>query len=134
MSAPEQTTQESSVHKPKVDIIDPRVVWGTKLMDDFVKIPGTNIGLGLDGLLGLIPVFGDAVTLLFSSKMLHEAKRLGAPKTLQAKMITNYVIDFIAGLVPVVGDVLDFAFKANRKNLEMLQKFLEEKARNNQEK
>ncbi len=107
--------------------IDPLVVWLTRLLDDVLNIPGTKFGVGLDGLIGFIPVIGDAVPLLFAIIMLREAKRLGLPTRDRFKMVVNYAIDFLVGLTPIVGDFLDFAWKANRMNLDILQRFLKEK-------
>jgi hypothetical protein len=108
--------------------IDPKIVWLTRLMDDALNIPGTKFGVGLDGLVGLIPIVGDAVSLIVGLMMVREARRLGLPHKDQAKMVVNYAIDFLVGLTPVIGDLLDFAWKANRMNLDLIQKFLREKA------
>ncbi|CAN5240450.1 hypothetical protein BH10PLA2_BH10PLA2_18560 [soil metagenome] len=101
------------------------VVNMTKLLDEAIQIPGTNIKIGLDGILGLIPGVGDAITALFGLYMLNEAKRLGLPKHKMALMVGNYTLDFVVGLIPIFGDFFDFAFKANKKNLRILQKHVD---------
>ena len=101
------------------------VVIMTTLLDEAFRIPGTNIKIGLDGILGLIPGVGDAITSLFGIYMLNEAKRLGLPKHKRALMVGNYALDFVGGLLPIVGDLFDFAFKANKKNLAILQKHVD---------
>ena len=76
--------------------------------------------MGLDGLLGLIPGIGDTATALIASYVVLEAARLGVPKRTLARMIANVGFDFIVGLVPLLGDLGDFAWKANRRNARML--------------
>jgi hypothetical protein len=92
-----------------------------RLLDEEFRIPGTSARVGLDGIIGLIPGVGDAITLVAAALMLREAKRLGVPRHQRARMIVNYAIDLIGGFVPIVGDVFDIAFKANKKNLAILQ-------------
>ncbi|MBY0522625.1 MAG: DUF4112 domain-containing protein [Gemmataceae bacterium] len=105
----------------KLEINQHLVRW-THLLDEAICIPGTSIRFGLDGIIGLIPVVGDVITAGFGLLMLQEATRLGVPKHKRAVMVGNYVIDVVGGLVPFVGDLFDFAFKANKKNLAILQK------------
>jgi hypothetical protein len=100
--------------------VNPLLASGTRLMDEAVRIPGTSFRVGLDGLLGLVPGLGDAVTLLMAAFMLGEARRLGVPKHQQARIAAYYGLDFLLGLVPVLGDLFDFAFKANRRSLDLL--------------
>lgn len=91
-----------------------------RLMDRAFTIPGTGIRFGLDNLIGLVPGIGDAVGAVVSLWVVAEARRLGAPKTLVARMLANVAIDGLAGSVPLVGDIFDVAFKANIRNLELL--------------
>jgi hypothetical protein len=76
--------------------------------------------VGLDGLIGLIPGVGDTVGSLLSAYILYEAIKLGVPRRVLLRMATNIGLDTIVGLVPVVGDIFDIAWKANKKNMRLL--------------
>jgi Domain of unknown function (DUF4112) len=89
-------------------------------LDDRFRVPGTRLRMGLDGLLGLIPGIGDTATALIAAYIVLEAARLGVPRATLARMIANVGIDYIVGLVPLAGDLADFAWKANRRNARML--------------
>lgn len=91
-----------------------------KVLDEAFRIPGTGIKLGLDSIIGLIPVVGDVAGVALGSWFIYEAHRLGAPVALKWKMARNVAIDAIAGLVPVLGDIVDVAYRSNRRNLELL--------------
>jgi Domain of unknown function (DUF4112) len=90
-------------------------------------IPGTTIRFGLDGIIGLIPVAGDMIAGLVSTYLLWEAKQLGAPRWLIARMLANAFLDTAIGSVPVVGDAFDVFFRANMKNMALLRRYLEKK-------
>lgn len=90
------------------------------LMDSQFTVPGTDIRFGLDAIVGLVPGIGDLISGAFSVWLIREARRLGAPSWLIARMVWNVAIDVTVGAVPVVGDVFDVAWKANRKNMELL--------------
>jgi hypothetical protein len=92
------------------------------LLDDLVKVPGTPIGFGLDPIIGLVPFVGDAISGLMSAWIVLEAARFHLPKIVIARMVMNGLLDFGIGLLPVVGDLVDFGFKGNRKNLELFHK------------
>ena len=98
-----------------------------KLMDSAFVIPGTNVRMGLDGIVGLLPVAGDLISGLISSYMIWEAKQLGAPKWLIARMMANTLLDTTLGAVPVVGDAFDVLFRANLKNMALLRRHMEKK-------
>jgi hypothetical protein len=97
------------------------------LLDEAVAIPGLNVKIGLDSLIGLFPVVGDTVTALMSAYIIVQASKLGVPKTTLARMVLNVSIDFVAGSIPVAGDVFDVLWKANRKNLDLLEAHLNSK-------
>ncbi|RTL71229.1 MAG: DUF4112 domain-containing protein, partial [Hyphomicrobiales bacterium] len=99
------------------------------LMDSAFVIPGTQVRMGLDGLIGLVPVIGDLITTAISSYILVEARRLGASRFTLARMAMNIAVDGVFGAVPVAGDVFDVAFRANRRNVKILREHLERKAR-----
>ena len=95
------------------------------LMDGAFRLPGTRWRFGLDGLLGFLPGAGDSATALVSLYVLVEAWRLGAPPGLVLRMLGNVGLDWAVGSVPLVGDVFDLAFKANRRNLALLRGHLD---------
>jgi hypothetical protein len=94
------------------------------LMDSYFRIPGTQIRFGLDGLIGLIPGFGDALGAVISSHILTQAAQMGVPKPILLKMAFNIGFDAILGIVPVIGDVLDIVWKANQRNVQLLNDYL----------
>ena len=95
-----------------------------RLMDDLVRVPGTNIGLGLDALLGLLPGVGDAAGSVISGIILVDAVRNRVPLRVLALMGGNLLLDALLGLVPAVGDLADVAHRANAKNLRLLERTL----------
>lgn len=90
------------------------------LLDDAFTVPGTNLRVGLDGLIGLIPGVGDVIGAALSTLVIALSARAGAPRPVLARMAGNVLIETVVGLVPVLGDLFDFAWKANRKNVELL--------------
>jgi hypothetical protein len=94
----------------------------TRLLDDLVRIPGTEQGVGLDALLGLVPGVGDAVTGFGSMALLLLALRQRVPTVILVKMLSNIGIDVLTGTVPVLGDIFDVAFRSNRRNLDLIEK------------
>ena len=94
-------------------------------MDSFLRIPGTRIRLGLDSILGLIPGVGDALALVPAGYIVAEAWRMGAPNQLIGRMLGNVAIDAAVGTVPLLGDVFDVFWKANRRNVALLRKYVE---------
>ncbi|MBB1289137.1 DUF4112 domain-containing protein [Pseudoalteromonas sp. SR43-6] len=96
----------------------------SKLTDSSIGIPFTKFNIGLEAVIGLIPVIGDAAGLILSSYVLIEAQRLGVSKRIKTKMIINMLIDFVGGLVPFFGDIFDAFFKANTRNTRLLKKHI----------
>jgi hypothetical protein len=90
------------------------------LMDDLVRIPGTKQGVGLDALVGLFPGFGDLLGSGISGAIMFDAVRARVPVPVLARMAWNLVFDALLGLVPFLGDLLDVAHRANRKNYRLL--------------
>jgi len=103
-----------------------RVAKVARLMDTAVRIPGTGISFGGDSIVGLIPGVGDAGAAMVSLWIVNEARRLGMPQHKIAKMLANVGIDVAVGTVPLVGDVFDVFFKANRKNLAIILEHFDE--------
>jgi hypothetical protein len=97
----------------------------SKILDNAIAIPGTKISFGLDPILGLIPGGGDTITGGIAAYIVVEAARMGVPREILGKMVSNILIDSFAGTIPVVGDFFDLGWKANVKNLELLEKHLD---------
>ena len=93
-----------------------------KLMDAAFVIPGTNRRVGLDAIVGLVPVFGDAIGAIVSGYIMTTAAKLGVSKVVLTRMMFNTAIDTVVGIVPFVGDLFDAAWKANMKNAALLEK------------
>ncbi len=116
------------------DILQPRFRRGAGLftdenldmlahvLDDFLRIPGTNIRFGLDGIVGLIPGVGDVLGAMASWILILAAWLRGVPKITLLRMLSNVVIETIVGTVPLLGDAFDIAWKANRRNFALLQR------------
>ncbi len=96
-----------------------------KVMDSAFKIPGTEVRMGFDALLGLVPVIGDAISGAISSYLIWEAKKLGVPKLVLGRMVANTAIDTALGSIPFVGDMFDVAYRSNSKNVALLRRHLE---------
>jgi hypothetical protein len=95
------------------------------LLDSSIPIPGTRFTIGLEALIGLAPVVGDLIGVLLSSYIVSEAARLGAGKSILARMAFNVAVEGLAGMVPFAGDIFDAAWKANQRNVRLLGDYLE---------
>jgi len=89
-------------------------------------LPGTNWRFGLDTIIGLVPGVGDGITAVMGAYIIVRARELGAPSHLQARMVGNLLIDSLIGAVPLVGDIFDFAYRSNAKNVRLLMRHLEQ--------
>ena len=95
-----------------------------RLLDDVFRIPGTNIRFGLDGIIGLmVPALGDAVTGAAAVTLLLRGLRERVPTIILIRMLGNVGLDFVIGLVPGLGDLLDFFYKGSRRNLRLIERF-----------
>ena len=94
----------------------------SQLLDSAFVIPGTSYRIGLDPIMGLVPVIGDLIPPLFTIGILWQARDFGVPRVVQMRMIFNVAIDAVLGMVPVVGDLFDFGWKATAWNLALLEK------------
>ena len=92
------------------------------LLDSAFQVPGTKLRFGLDPIIGLIPGAGDIVSGFFSAMMLLHAVRLRIPKIIIARMLLNTGIDLLTGAVPLLGDLFDAGYKANLRNLFLLER------------
>jgi hypothetical protein len=118
---------------PRVEILPPlqgqadelsELEWLVDLMDSRFQIPGTQIRLGLDALLGLVPGIGDGASAIISAFIFQRLRKYDLPWYTQARMVGNILADFALGAVPLVGDLLDIGFKANRANVALARKHL----------
>jgi hypothetical protein len=98
-----------------------RLAW---LLDSAIRVPGTERRVGFDALIGLIPAGGDAAGAVLSGYILLEAARMGVPIRLLLKMTYNVALESVVGVVPVLGDLFDFAWKANERNVRLLRRHL----------
>jgi hypothetical protein len=96
----------------------------TLLFDQAFTVPGTTWRFGLDALFGLVPGLGDIAGALVAVYALHTARRLNVPAPIQLHMLTNIALDALIGMVPIAGDLFDFAFKAQSRNLAMLDAYV----------
>ena len=92
------------------------------LLDSAFRIPGTGIRFGLDAIVGLIPGLGDLSTPAFAALLLMQAVRMRLPVVVQARMVLNAAFDMLIGLVPILGDLADIGWKANLRNLALLER------------
>jgi hypothetical protein len=97
----------------------------SKLFDTAFILPGTNIRFGIESIMRLVPGIGDAAASALSCYLLYEAHRLDIPKPVFARMVTNVAIEGVVGAVPFIGDLFDVGFRANRRNVKILQEHFE---------
>ena len=100
-----------------------------KLLDVAFILPGTRIRYGIDGLIGLIPVVGDIITTAISLWLVREARALGAPWHVTARMLGNVALDGVVGMVPLAGDAFDVMFRANVRNVRLLRRWMDKQPR-----
>jgi hypothetical protein len=96
-----------------------------KLLDIAFILPGTKIRYGVDGIIGLIPVVGDIIATALSLWLVREARALGAPWHVTARMLGNVAIQGVVGTVPVAGDAFDVLFRANMRNARLLRRWID---------
>jgi hypothetical protein len=101
----------------------------SRLLDSAFLVPGTSYRVGLDPILGLVPILGDLVSPLFAVVMIWQARDLDLPRVVQLRMIFNVAIDSLVGMVPLLGDAFDFAWKSNEMNLALLERHAFEERR-----
>jgi len=96
----------------------------SNLWDNALRIPGTNLRVGLESLIGILPFGGDVIGLLLSCYILFHAIQFKLPKTILLRMVSNIVIDAVVGLVPILGDLFDTTWKANTRNVNLLENYI----------
>lgn len=97
----------------------------SRFTDSSISLPFTRFKIGVEAIVGLVPVVGDVIGLAMSGYVLLEAQRAGASKEVKRRMLRNVGIDFVGGLLPVFGDAFDAVFKANTRNTRLLKTYLE---------
>ncbi len=103
-----------------------RLRYLSNLWDNALRIPGTNLRVGLESLIGILPFGGDVIGLLLSCYILFHAIQFKLPKTILLRMVSNIVIDAVVGLVPILGDLFDTTWKANTRNVNLLENHLQQ--------
>ena len=95
-----------------------------RFLDGAFRVPGTNIRVGADALIGLVPGIGDVVTTAMSAYIVWEARNLGLPRSAIATLATMRAIDAAVGALPLAGDVLDVFWRANQRNMKIIREHL----------
>ena len=100
-----------------------------RLLDVAFILPGTNIRYGIDGIIRLVPVVGDLIASAFSLWLVREARAIGAPWHVTARMLANVALEGAVGMVPVAGDAFDVMFRANMRNMRLLRQWVDRQPR-----
>ena len=90
-------------------------------LDDLIKIPGTNQKIGIDAIVGVIPSLGDFIGVIFSTYIMYSGIKMGVSSKIVIKMATNIALEFIIGSIPIIGDIFDALWKANKRNVELIE-------------
>jgi hypothetical protein len=128
MKPPTDRVLEGEVLPPESDAereLRERLNFLAWLLDSSIPIPGTRLTVGLDALIGLFPFIGDLLGVVASSYILAQANRMGVGRAILARMAFNVAIEGVVGIVPIAGDVFDAAWKANQKNVRLLNAWAE---------
>lgn len=99
------------------------------ILDSSIEIPGIRYRIGLESLLGMIPILGDILGAAISSYIIFLASKMGAAKVTLLRMALNVAIESAVGVIPLVGDIFDFGWKANKRNVELLKAHLKDPAK-----
>jgi len=94
----------------------------TRVLDELIAVPGTPIKVGLDPIIGLVPVAGDAVAAVVGTWVILEASRFGIPRLVLGRMVVNLAVDLAIGAIPLIGDVYDAFFRSNTRNLDLFRR------------
>lgn len=105
-------------HQPRLD----KLRRYQYVLDQAFRVPGTNLRFGWDPIIGLVPWAGDFLTALMAAAIVVQSHRMGVPKVVQARMVINVALDLLIGVVPFLGDVADVFWKANTKNMALLER------------
>ena len=96
-------------------------------LDELTKIPGTNQKIGIDAIIGVIPILGDFIGVVFSTYIMYSGIKMGVSSKVLTKMAANIAIEFIIGWIPIIGDVFDILWKANKRSVELIEDATAEK-------
>ena len=121
----EQIKQMLSGMKDDPASVRQRVEAMEMLLERSISIPGFERKIGLDSIVGLVPVVGDVITAIMGCYLLWEARNLGMSKFQLTRMAGNIGFDTLVGAVPLVGDVFDFFWRSNTRNLRIIKKHLD---------
>ncbi|MTJ53444.1 DUF4112 domain-containing protein [Anabaena sp. UHCC 0253] len=125
-NSPEQVSITNDGYAPRLK----RLRQLSKLLDNIITIPGTQVGIGLDPIIGLLPIGGDALGLILSFYIIIEAAQLGVSRATLGRMVMNVIVDSLVGAIPMLGDLFDFAWKANNYNIILLEDSLKSPQQN----
>lgn len=115
----EAMAEQHLARQQEVERVGSVVRW----LDDAIRVPGTRFGIGLDAALGFfVPVVGDLVTGVVALSVVVTAMRRGVPRVVIARMLLNIGVDVVGGLVPVIGDAFDLVWRANTRNMALLER------------
>jgi hypothetical protein len=132
MSAQQSRAFGESLNRETLDKSDraalSRIRIVSHLLDDAIRIPGTNIRFGLDPILGILPGAGDSAASVISLYIVLEGYRAGVPQRTLTKMLMYVGVDLIVGSVPILGTVFDAFWKANKRNVNLLESHFERKS------
>jgi len=98
----------------------------SELLDSRFRIPGTRIRFGVDAVIGLVPYVGDVVSFAMSGTLVLAMVRRGASGMVVARMLWNILLDTVVGAIPILGDIFDVTYRANRRNYRLLKEHYEE--------
>jgi hypothetical protein len=98
------------------------------ILDTAFAIPFTRVRFGVDGLIGLAPGIGDAITTGLALYIVYEARKMGVPRHILMRMLGNVAIDGVIGAVPIAGDMFDVFWRANKRNVRILREYVERQA------
>ncbi len=125
-----ETTAERESTSVEVSIVDDHRVAKlralARVMDSAIRIPGTQFRIGMDALVGMIPGLGDVIGALVSGYIVVESARIGASRGTLMRMLANIGIEALVGAVPALGDLFDAAYRANDRNVRLLEEHVEE--------
>lgn len=93
----------------------------SKRLDNNFIIPGTKYKIGLDPIIGAVPVIGDLIGALLSTYIMYSGIKMGVSRSIVAQMATNIALDFAIGWIPIIGDIFDIIWKANQRNVKLIE-------------
>jgi hypothetical protein len=101
-----------------------RIALIAKIADTAVQVPGTDVKLGLDAVIGAVPVVGDVAMAAVALVLVNDARHLGVPRSDLAVMLRNIALDTTIGAVPFLGDLFDLVYRSNERNLRLVEKHI----------